>query len=391
VDKYSRDANGQSQCFMEDPEASSVQGLSKLEVVRNVFHWRFYNRLRTSAIKRRLNDAGILTGGKRDKHGSWQQKPGPWSRQTVIQMLKNKHYVGEHWEGGKLVDVPCPQFIERDVFEGVQAMFKESKEIHNGRPTSKHLLSGFLRHRKCNRRYYTKSGRYPSYISGNRDSRLRKAQCDCPQIRCRTIEGVAFHAIWRHLTQAGLLLANAKSYYDSLPSQKAAAKLEENLAVIKSRMERTKRMVRIGTEDEDTGNAQILEDKREIARIEAELRAAGSVMGLPALNIIEAGCRQIAEGPEPETYEERRPILEKLADLKITYNHDRIVEITGKVPVPVPEAAAGSPKRNCNSRVGPDSQPQREHRGRGEKRPCGHCPECKTDVLEKGVAGHDER
>jgi hypothetical protein len=357
VDKYSRDANGRSQYFMEDPEGSSVGGLSKREVVRNVFDWRSHNRLRTSAIRRRLNDAGILTAGLKKKDGSWQYKPGPWSRQTVIQMLKNRHYIGEHCEGGKLVDVPCPQFIERDVFEGVQAMFKESKEIHNGRPTTKHLLSGFLRHRKCNRRYNTKGGRYPSYISGNRDNRLGTPLCDCPQIRCTTIEDVAFHAIWRILTQAEILLANAKAYYDSLPSQKATAKLEKNRAVIQSRIERTRRMVKIGTEDEDKGNAEILEDMREVAKIQAELRAANSVMGLPPLHVIEAGCRQIAEGPAPETYEERRPILEKLADLKIFYDHDHIVEITGKVPVPVPDAAV-SPKRNCKGRIGADPESQ---------------------------------
>jgi hypothetical protein len=88
VSKYQRDAEGRAQYLKEDPVPSSKPGLSKRQVVKMVFDWRYYDRLRISAIQRRLNDGGILTGGKLG-----QYEPGPWSRQTVIQMLRNRHYI----------------------------------------------------------------------------------------------------------------------------------------------------------------------------------------------------------------------------------------------------------------------------------------------------------
>jgi len=350
VSKYERDAEGRCQYLKEDPVGSSVEGLTKKQVVRDVFHWRYYNQLRTSTIARRLNDSGILSAG------SSRYKPGPWGRTTVIQMLKNRHYVGEHWEGDTML--PCPQFVEREIFDGVQEMFKEAKKMSNGKPPTKHLLCGWLRCKKCGRRYrtVTGSGRYPAYVCGNYDYKLKRQVCRANrQIRCYKIEAVVWTAIWRHLTQPELLLANARAYYDSLPSKSGTAKLEQELATVTSRMERTKRMVRAGTENEDTGNALILEDKRRIAEIEAELRVAGTVMALPPAHVIEAGCREIAEGPEPQSFATRRPVLEKLVDLKLTYG-DGEVEIEGKVPVPEAVQVSGKGAQKCYSRFGANAK-----------------------------------
>jgi hypothetical protein len=123
-------------------------------------------------------------------------------------------------------------------------------------------------------------------------------------------------------------------------------------------------MVRTGAEDEATGTAQILEDKRRIAEIEIDLRAAGSVMTLPTARVIEAGCRRIVEsGVKLETSEERRPILEKFVDLKMIYGDGEVV-IEGKVPVP--EAAAVSGDHKCNRRVGTDPESKGQD-GRGAK------------------------
>jgi hypothetical protein len=361
VSKYERDADGRAQYLREDPKESSVPGLTKREVVRDVFHWRYYHQMRTSTIQRRLNDRGILTAGKLG-----QFKPGPWSRTTVIQMLKNRHYVGEHWEGGTMI--PCPQFVEREVFEGVQRTFAEAKELSNGRPATKHLLCGFLRCAKCGRRYRTVtggSGRYPAYVCGNYDYKLKKQVCraNC-QVRTNKIEAVVWSAIWHYLTQPEILLANAKAYYDSLPTKTGTGKLEKELATVKSRMERTKRMVRAGTYDEDTGIALILEDKQRIVQLEAELRAAGSVVTLPPAYVIQAACERIVNsGAKLETFGERRPVLEKLVDLKVTYDNGA-VDIEGKVPVPAVAL-------KCDSGVSADAdQAGRELRWRAPTARC---------------------
>jgi hypothetical protein len=338
VDKYSKDAEGKAQYFKEDPVESSVPGLTKRQVVVDVFNWRWLNKLGPSAIQRRLNQAGILTTGRPGRF-----EPGPFSRSTVIQMLKNRHYIGEHWEGPVQVNCPCPQFIDREVFAGVQKMFKEGKVTSNGRNATKHLLVGYLRCKACKRRCRTVTGsarqvdgvRPKAYICGNYDYKIGTQVCRVNgRILCERIDAVVWGAIWRILTDPEILYRNAKAYYDSLPTPKGLQKLEKELATVRERMERTKRMVRNGTEDEATGTALIQGDQHRIREIEAELKAAGSVMMLPVLKIIEAGCRQIAEGPEPGDFQTRRPILEKLVDLKVWYSNG-LAEIEGKVPVAI--------------------------------------------------------
>jgi DNA invertase Pin-like site-specific DNA recombinase len=122
VSRYERDAQGKAQYLKEDSVESSITGLSKRQVVTDVFNWRYFHKVRTYAIVKRLNAAGIRSA-----------KGGLWSRQTVIQMLKNSSYTGQHHEGDSVF--PCPKFVEMEVFQGVQEMFAEAKRHHNGRPT----------------------------------------------------------------------------------------------------------------------------------------------------------------------------------------------------------------------------------------------------------------
>jgi hypothetical protein len=323
--------------------------------------------MRVATIQSVLNRRGILTAGRKGKGGKWEL-PTQWSRQTFRQMLMNRHDIGEHWEGGILIGVECPTFVDRETFEGVQKMFADEKEMGNGRPATKHLLCGWLRCKKCGRRHRTVTGAGdPAYVCVNYNCKLRKQVCRMPRVNCAKLELVVWTGIWNHLTQAELLLANARAYYDSLPSKSTTGKLEAELADVRSRMERTKRMVPAGSRDESEGSTLTLEDKQRIGAIEMDPRAAGSVMTLPAARVVEAGCRRIVEsGAKLKAFEKRRPTLvEKLVDLKITYGDGEVL-IEGKVPVP--EAAAVSGARKCNSRVRADAEREREHRHHGEPR-----------------------
>jgi hypothetical protein len=346
IDKYLRDQDGKyhfdakPQSFIEDPIESSVPGLTKQQVVINVFNWRYHNRLKISKILKRLNTSGVLTNGKKG-----QFEPGLWSRTTIQQMLRNKHYIGEHWENGVLVSSDCPQLISREVFDGVQEMSAAMKRESNGRNTTKNLLCGFLKCKHCGRNYRTTSGRYPAYVCGNFDYKRGTQICRAnAQIRTTKIENVVWAAIWAFLTQPDLLLANAKAYYDALPTPAGTAKLEAEAAALNANIERTQMMTQLGTCDFKKGNADILAWMLRVKQIEAELKASGRVMTLPAASLIEAGCRMIADAQfEPSKFDTRRPILEKLVDLKFTYDNG-VVEIEGKVPV-------AEKARKCDRRV----------------------------------------
>jgi DNA invertase Pin-like site-specific DNA recombinase len=349
VDKYSKDAAGKCQYLREDTRPveyakghEPIEGLTRRGVVEMVYAWRVAQKWRVGKIQTELNKRGILTAGK-----PGQFEPGAWSRQTVRQMLKRRKYAGEHIEGGEVME--CPKFVELDTFDAAQRMFADAKEMSNGKPATKHELCGYLRCKACGRRHRTSTGKSgASYVCGNYDYKLRKQVCrSTPRVKCAVLEAVVWNAIWRLLTNPALLIANAAAYYDSLPSKNSTAKLEAELAVVKARIDRTRRMVKLGTEDEDKGNAEILADKQEVARIAAEIRAAGSVLALPAEHMVRAGCELLtALDSEPETFAERRPIYEALVDLKMTFDGE-YVEIAGKVPVP---EVAASGDRKCNRR-----------------------------------------
>lgn len=332
VDKYSRDAQGKCQHFIEDPTPAS-NGMSKRAVVEMVFGWR-YHGIQPRDIVRKLNAMGILSpGGRVLKSGKRQHEPGLWSRQPVLQLLKNRHYIGEHWEGGVRINVECPVFIERAVFDAVQELMRAKKQ---GRPSKLRTLSHKLFCGRCggkHRMYTAHSARYPYYRCVHYDYRNLKRACDLRQIRATVIEDVVFTAVWKHITDPALLLRNARAYYESLPTRSATAKLEKQLNVLNTQIERLQEMVHIGSINKDKGNAKILEDMVRAREIEAELRTSQSMISLPALKQIEAGCRAIGTGPMPSTFTERRPVLEALVDFAVHYDGESAT-ITGKVPVP---------------------------------------------------------
>ena len=83
------------------------------------------------------------------------------------------------------------------------------------------------------------------------------------------------------------------------------------------------------------GQQEIEQDIRpRIAVIREKLRAAGrvSVLRLPSLQEAQASLREITDGPMPESYQDRRNILHRIGDLRMTYL-DGELEITGKVPI----------------------------------------------------------
>jgi hypothetical protein len=174
---------------------------------------------------------------------------------------------------------------------------------------------------------------HPNYICGNIVYKPFQRICHAPLVQAAKLDSIAWRAIWRHITQPALLLANARAYYDSLPGSQRAAQLARELAELTGQIERTQRMVRSGAMDEDEGTALILADRQRRAEIQSELRAAGCVLTLPAEHVVAAGMRGISDGAEPDTFDERRPVLEKLVDLKFHY-YDGDLEIEGKVPIP---------------------------------------------------------
>jgi hypothetical protein len=325
----------------------------------------------STTCARRLNERGILIAGYGGKGGVWVS-PGPWSRQAVLQMLRNPTYMGKYTRSG--IVVPCPAIIDEETWQAVQRVTKQSRQQHTGRPSkNQYLLRMFLWCKKCTRRCITNPGRRvhgthcPYYRCGNIEYKPFRRRCSAPGVPAAIIEAVAWNAIWGLLKDPALLLQLGRAYYEGLPKPEGngAEALEHEAARLTQRIKTTRQMMRDSAIDYADGLAGIRQDEKRVRQIEEELAAAGRVVSLPPLRAAEAAMREITTGPEPKRYERRRNILEGILDLRMTYFDDDL-QIEGKVPVPDAETSAGSGKKKCNTGIRADAQGQRKHRRGGE-------------------------
>lgn len=300
-------------------------------------------------IAQRLNAMGILSQGYNGK------PPGAWSRQTVRQMLINPAYTGTQMcSGFKIEREPI---IGPDLFNAVQAVLADiaKNKRDSGRPSNQYLLRTFLWCGRPNCGHRCAGGTAnskPAYRCNNRTWRgTYKHHCDYRYISKDAIESLVWRAIWELLTSPRLLLKNAKAYYDSIVKpEDGTAKMARELAQLQK-----KRTALLGqNEDGHIDRAELnTKMKPVVARIrelEVELNAIRKVVTMPTLGHLETILEDFRGVDEPETFEERRDVLERLELLKITHL-DGEVTITGKVPVPAAVESTGSGRKNCNSGI----------------------------------------
>ena len=118
---------------------------------------------------------------------------------------------------------------------------------------------------------------------------------------------------------------------------------EKEIAKLKKRDNNLKQMQEdAGGRQEEFGECRAKRTaiRGELAGLEVELQSARKVVTMPTLSALEQYIQTITTGAEPKTYDERRPILEALVDLKIEHA-DRKLLITGSVPVPSLAAFSG--------------------------------------------------
>lgn len=328
-------------------EGKAVINENEAAVVREVFRWAFAG-MATYEIASRLNKEGIKSKG----HNG--QDPLPWSRSTILQMLRCEDYIGKHYWKGILI--PVPRIVSDELFYGVAAKMKERREQWQGRPSKIYLFRGYLWCARCKHRCAgwgnrgTKRKLLLYYMCGYKTNKPPfKKLCDAPIVRAALVETSGWGAIWGLLKNPRLLLEMGKAIYaDQLkPDEKKVSRIEKNIAKLKMRDRNLKQMQEEATDPEEYGECKSKRTvlRGELAGLEVELREARKVVMMPSLSALEQHLLTITTGEEPTTYDERRPILEALVDLRMEYADGRLV-ITGKVPVPNAAAFSGDGE-NC--------------------------------------------
>jgi DNA invertase Pin-like site-specific DNA recombinase len=313
------------------------------EVVRQIFRWR------------REGKSIYAIAGLLQSRGVKPRKAAFWSPATIRGMLMNRCYVGEYQRSRHTWAVPA--IVSHELFDDVQRQMCAVYKRLVGRASSKFLLRGVVFCR-CSRRMHGtechtgSGGKWRHYRCDGKHHRNPSlpAPCTAPRISARVIEELVWRHIWlllcdparvRRLAEA--MVAEEKRAHGASMKRDPARELEAACAELK----RIQRMVQKGTYDEDEGAAEATKLRREIAILEAEIRALGKVLEIAPLDAVERACRAIAARPEPEGYEDRRDVLEGLLDLRARVDGEQ-VEITGKIPVPAAEPAA---QKNCKERL----------------------------------------
>jgi DNA invertase Pin-like site-specific DNA recombinase len=351
-------------CFEIDTAMSSVQGITRADVVRMIYGWRRAG-MASYRISQELNARGILSPGND------RAEPGCWYPRVIRRMLTNPTYVGEHLRSG--IVVPCPAIIAPPLWKAVQRVNQTTRERTTGRPSHQYLLTGLVFCGKCAHRVRVTGhgqtlGRRtrPYYGCGNITYRPYQRNCDTREVPVDRLEAVVWSAIWELLSDPAKLLSEARAFYDAQErDRKRGPRLEAQRDRLRAKRDRIVRMVEDGLKDYDKGRAAIQSLDREIAAVEE--RVATEVIQMPSLHAAEAAVREIAAGEEPETFQERRDILERLLDLRITILNGQMT-IEGKIPVgdAVSANGTGSHREKSDSGVSADPERECEDRHRGE-------------------------
>ena len=124
-------------------------------LVSQIFRWLVEDRLSTKAIAKILQAMPAPT-----KTGK------PWTRQTVLGIIKNPAYIGKTYafRKGKSGDKPMTEWIEipgvtppivdETLFEAAQRQLEENRNNSPRNTRRQYLVSGHLLCRKCGRPYY---------------------------------------------------------------------------------------------------------------------------------------------------------------------------------------------------------------------------------------------
>jgi site-specific DNA recombinase len=128
---------------------------NEARLVSQIFRWLVEDRLSTKAIAKILQAMPAPT-----KTGK------PWTRQTVLGIIKNPAYIGKTYafRKGKSGDKPMTEWIEipgvtppivdETLFEAAQRQLEENRNNSPRNTRRQYLLSGHLFCRKCGRPYY---------------------------------------------------------------------------------------------------------------------------------------------------------------------------------------------------------------------------------------------
>lgn len=166
---------------------------------------RVFARYATGTVGAAAICGELEADGVRNRNGR------PWTTQAMLNLLRNRAYVGEvNWQGTWYRS--ADPFIDPLTFDRVQALVDERGEDYEKRFTARrpeYLLTSLVKCGKCSRNFigvasHGRSYRYRYYMCWTRN-RYGPNACDADRIRAEELEDKVFDALLKVYSDAEVL------------------------------------------------------------------------------------------------------------------------------------------------------------------------------------------
>jgi site-specific DNA recombinase len=158
------------------------------------------HRIGANTIAAWLNDSGHRT-----------RRGALWSNKSVLEVLRNRAYIGEVYFRGTWHIAPHPPLVDRDLFAEAQAILAKRGDGHAPRTAdgSDYLLSGLVTCAKCGHHFtgtaaQGRSGRYRYYTCFGRQ-RYGNKRCDADRLRADQLEAAVLDSLLRTYRRGDLV------------------------------------------------------------------------------------------------------------------------------------------------------------------------------------------
>ncbi len=339
-------------------------------VVRSIFEWCAQEGLTTYAIARRLTEKQIPRLSSIDKNYQHMAIDGaPWSRSTVIQIIRNPAYIGQ-WRYGRTstkrldtlegvkrtvtrtgggTNVPVPPIVDESLFDAAQEQLAENRRKFYRPAKIEYMLRGRIRCSLCGAMLIGESTRKPGkslyrcYACGRSTSKHidDPNRCHASRLNADTAERVVWNAIRDAMLEPDRLWVGVQQRRDEERQSRriieaALAAIEADNAKDKTKIDRLLDLYMSGDLDKATyiAKRRSLDDaldkrQQELAALSARL-AEGSVLTDEQVSDLRAFQSEIAARMRDDVPATDKMRLIDLLRVECVYNSEmRELAITG--------------------------------------------------------------
>lgn len=269
-----------------EPEKGLVVREEESLLVKKMFSMYALGKQGTQTICNKLNDSG-------DRRRSGKK----WDKRVIINMLRNPLYIGKLRWRAVIYEGNHEAIVSETLFNQAQEILDQRRDDVSGRRwnNGSRLLSGLMRCGRCRRPmvgiscHKKDAGSIPYYVC---TSRLSTHECEQDYIRADLLDAAVIQDLKTIFQDEDFMArvwaeANRRLEQDKPDVNKDIRRAENQMADVRSRIERYLEAFETGKLDADTCNQKVRDLKARLAELEGErtdLESRRERLSLPAMD-----------------------------------------------------------------------------------------------------------